>query len=130
MDTVLLRTLTQKSFMKFGKYHDLKVGEVLKADHQRYLRWVYFNSSMISFVDEILDIIGIDKKYRINKPGKFPEIHRIINEEKSKKMNFYSKKHFEKIKRIRKQCSDIKFNIVESKSTSKERLRIINHGHK
>lgn len=73
MSAVLLRTLTLRSYLKFGRFYDLTVGEVIKYKSikgLKYLTWSYYNMSMISFNQEILDILGITKKNEIDKPGK------------------------------------------------------------
>lgn len=72
MDVIRLRTLTRKSVLGFGLYKDSTVGQVLDAGHTRYLRWIYYNMSMISFVDEIL--YEIHAFERIEKPGKDPDL--------------------------------------------------------
>lgn len=69
----MLRTLTLKSTMTFGKYPTYTVYSILFALEQKdYLRWVYFNMSNINFNDEIMELIGITE--RIEKPGKNPEL--------------------------------------------------------
>ena len=78
MDTTLLRTLTWKSTLGFGKYKDLKIQEIVKVGHTQYLRWVYYCMEGISFIDDILIEIGIiDHQYdnRIEKPGTNHELH-------------------------------------------------------
>lgn len=63
--------MTEKSQMGFGKYKDMKVGEVLKLiTGINYLRWVYFCCSMVSFNGEILDKLNIAPEWEIKKPGK------------------------------------------------------------
>ena len=65
--------------MKFGKYADLTVNSLLNLKKTRYLRWVYFNCSMITFTDDILEEIKIPKDFIIEKPGKNPEKHEELN---------------------------------------------------
>jgi len=65
----LLRTLTLKSALKYGKWHDQTVGQMINLRRQDYLIWMYYNSFKISFTDDILDAIGIGKNDRIEKPG-------------------------------------------------------------
>ncbi len=66
---VKLRTLTLKSKMGFGKFHDYTVKECLFIKNQyRYIIWCYYNLSNISFSEEILDIVGIERT--LNKPAK------------------------------------------------------------
>jgi len=69
MEVILLRTLTERSLMKFGRHAELTVMELLALQRTRYLRWVYFNCSKITFTEEILCKIKISDEYRIEKPG-------------------------------------------------------------
>ena len=73
MDTINLRTMARKSVFSEGKHKDRSVQQLLDLRHTRYLRWVYFNLSKISFLPDILDEIGITEEWRIEKPGKDPE---------------------------------------------------------
>ncbi len=72
MDRTLLRTMTLKSPMKFGKYKDFTVGEVIDtvADYKWFLWGCYYQLGMVSFSDEVLTKLGITKEFRISKPGK------------------------------------------------------------
>ena len=73
MDRVALRTLTFKSLMKFGKYADYTVQQVIDQnpiDGINYLIWVYYNSSNISFNKDVLSKLGISDDLTIKKPGK------------------------------------------------------------
>lgn len=63
----MLRTLTLKSELKFGKFADYRVEQILQIKKFDYLVWVYFNSSNITFMPEILQTLGIT--HLINKPG-------------------------------------------------------------
>lgn len=72
-DVTLLRTLTRKSTLKFGQHYDLTVQNVLDSQHSKgksLLRYYYFNSDRISFIDDLLDEICIPPEFRIAKPGK------------------------------------------------------------
>ena len=71
-----LRTLTEKSILGFGKYSDMRVGEVLKmSSGTNYLRWVYYNLSMINFCDLVLYELYIHTDLIIKKPGKNPDLY-------------------------------------------------------
>ena len=72
MQATLLRTLTEKSELKFGKFSNYTVGRLIELKKMPYLWWVYFNSSAVSFASSVLDKIGISQEYRIAKPGKSP----------------------------------------------------------
>jgi len=68
----LLRTLTMKSTMKFGKYKDSTVGQVLGLGMEGigYLVWVYYANSKVSFNNEVLDLMLVGEELRIEKPSK------------------------------------------------------------
>jgi hypothetical protein len=68
--TLLLRKLSIKSTLKFGKYEKYKVEDLIQWNKKPYLVWVYYNSSNISFCDDVLEILRIYKPRRIPKPGK------------------------------------------------------------
>ena len=86
-DVTLLRKLTGKSTLKFGKYSDVPIQQMIDLRLTIYLRWVYFNSSKITFVDEILDAIGIPEDFRIEKPGTNSEKHDELQLLKMEKMH-------------------------------------------
>ncbi len=65
---VLLRKLTEKSYIQFGMDR-LKVGYIIE-NNPKLLRWVYFNYEKISFTEEILKKIYISDEFYIKKPGK------------------------------------------------------------
>lgn len=73
MDVIRLRTLTRKSILNFGKFLDQSVQMLLDEKKLKYLSWIYFHCDRITFIDEILDDVGITEKWRIEKPGKAPE---------------------------------------------------------
>ena len=70
--TVRYRIMTERSRMGFGKYADLTVGDVLRLD-ESYIAWAYYNASMVSFCDEILDALQLS---RIDKPGTDPDAYK------------------------------------------------------
>lgn len=125
MDRITLRTLTEKSTMKFGKYHDLTVRQILTLHGikgLKYLRWVYYNASNISFCIEILDEIGIHEAIRIQKPSKVSEAeyheflkqikHKILTEQEK---GFNKKNALAEKKRRRKNAKRID-GLVSSKT--------------
>jgi hypothetical protein len=72
-DVTLLRTLARKSPLKFGKFSDLTVQDILNAKGYQgieTLRYYYYRSSKISFCEDVLNELHIYSKDRINKPGK------------------------------------------------------------
>lgn len=69
-----MRTLTLKSLLKFGRFHDHTVGQMIQLEKHDYLRWAYYNCSEISFMPDVLQIIEID--HIITKPGVDREYHK------------------------------------------------------
>jgi len=70
--SVRLRTLALRSPLNFGRHHDMTVQQVIdlmQIGGLRYLTWVYYNCSNISFNTEILDILCIKGDNVIEKPG-------------------------------------------------------------
>jgi len=128
-----LRTMTEKSLMGFGKYKNMHVGEVMKTlTGSSYLRWAYFNCSMISFHEELLIKLGIFQKDRITKPGtdeeKYFEImHRIQTDDnpKTKLIRKLSNKKRIKTQKQKNRASLMRDRITYSKSSMQAR----NHGH-
>ena len=115
---VLLRTLTFKSVLWFGKYEGLRIQQIIDLQHQTYLRWLYYNIKGVSFVDEVLNRITITEDKRIPKPGVCPEMHIKVTNENKAKMSFKSKAHVNKLTRKRKQRKEIQseINAVASKA--------------
>lgn len=129
MNVTILRTLTEKSILKFGKYHDYRVGDLIRLEKTVYLRWVYFNCDRITFIDDILDQIYLPEEYRITKPGKNPSRGEECNEFNFSKIGGFTKfkkgKHRKKVKR----CKLISDTIHRAKRNSKGNLMRKNHGH-
>lgn len=100
---VLLRKLTNKSIMNFGKYFDLTVQQCLDTKKRKYLRWVYFNCSNITFTDELLDEFLIPVSYRFDKPSKNVELGKKLEENL---METYSDAFKEKLKKKAKRLSE------------------------
>lgn len=69
-DTVLVRKLSLKSKLEFGDNGHLTVQDVIYAGREADLVWAYYNLSKISFIDSVLDTLGIEADKRITKPGK------------------------------------------------------------
>lgn len=90
MAITLLRTLTEKSRLGFGKYYYATVADLLAIHHTYYLISIYYTQANITFKDSILERLGISE--RIKKPGKKPElavakksIYEILRENREKK---------------------------------------------
>ena len=70
---VTKRILAFKSIMGFGKYQDITVNQCLSLNRD-YISWSYFNVDGIGYLEDVLDYMGIDKEFRINKPGSDKEM--------------------------------------------------------
>ena len=73
MNTTALRKLSRLSVLKFGKYYDITIQNLINYRNVKaytYLTWVYYALAQISFLDDILDELGILPENRIDKPGK------------------------------------------------------------
>lgn len=118
MKVTLLRKMTFKSILNFGKNKDLTVLRMFELGKTRELISIYFKLSKITFTDDVLDTIGITEEYRIKKPGS----------NKKRYLDFLNFKYGEKkiIPRNKKLLNMRK----ETKPLSKGKLMNINHGLK
>lgn len=130
MDTLRLRTMTEKSIIGFGKFTDLSVQNLIDMKKTREIRWIYFNCSMLSFQDNILDWAGIINEYRIEKPGTNKELYYKLNDEKKRIMSGFTilKKDSHTRKVLKSRMKDNRR--AERFKFSKASLQAINHGHK
>jgi hypothetical protein len=109
MKTTVLRKLSNKSKIGFGKFADLRVSEIINLQRKAYLRWLYYNVEGITFLDEILEQIGISETYLINKPGKNPDMYEQLdaNVYEAKRHNIYYIKHMKKFTKNYKIAKEI-----------------------
>lgn len=128
-DITLLRKLTEKSTLKFGKYHDIPIYNLLDLNRNTYLRWVYYNSSNITFMDNILFKIGIRENEFIEKPGKNPKLYLEVTERIRMNMSYKSISRLNKIKRISIEKIIRQENKKDNTINSKSNLMKKNHGH-
>ncbi len=111
--------------MLFGKYAECTVDQLMVIGKYTYLRWIYYNCSMISFNGFILECLGIINEWCIDKPGIKPELHDKLTELKrnkpkgTHKMNFDSR--LAKNKKLAKFKYDNKGRYVESKRVMQAR---------
>lgn len=115
MSAILLRKLTRKSTLKFGKFKDYTVDHLFSMKKERELTAIYFKLSNISFMDDVLDDLGITIEYRIEKPSKNLELY-------SKFMEF----RFGKRQKPNKKLQGMR---KETQSFRKDFLTRLNHGH-
>ena len=128
-EVTLLRTLTEKSVLKFGKYADVPISNIIALGHNRYLRWIYYNMSNISFMPDVLEKIGVKPEHIINKPGKDEDLYNLLNEEKDSKMSGIMKYRFQKCQKIQQKRKSRNFLRTDRVIFSKANLARKNHGH-
>lgn len=70
--SVNLRKLTRKSRLGFGfkEIKEIRIQDVLIMNKHKELIKIYFGLDKITFMDDILDELGISEDMRIEKPGK------------------------------------------------------------
>ena len=115
MSSILLRKLTKKSTLKFGKFKDCTVEHLFGMKKQVELTSIYFKLSTITFTEDILDELGILEEYRIKKPSTNIELYK----------NFMMQRYGVKQKPNKRLQGMRK----ETVSYRKDLLMTINHGH-
>jgi len=130
MAVTLLRTLTEKSQLKFGKYEYLTVREVLNLKHPQYIRWCYFNLDKISFIEDILNEVKIPEDYRIKKPGKNSELGEKLDKEVWERGYGLSKHINEIVARKAQKGRLIAHAKRDSLQYTKNAMQRLNHGHR
>lgn len=76
--SVNLRKLTRKARLGFG-YKDIKnitIQDILIMNKHKELIKIYFGLDKITFMDDILEELGIDESIRIEKPGKIRDLEK------------------------------------------------------
>lgn len=111
---ILLRTLARKSVLDFGKYEGRSVQQVIDLKNTRMLRWYYYNCSMISFLPDILDELGITEEWRIPKPGKDPEKGKALDKKKDQRIAEFRKRAYEE-KNAEELCNIARHKAKEKK---------------
>src|SRR3972149_2200179 len=100
-----LRKLTKKSKLNFGKWGQLTIENLITME-KSYLRWVYYNSSNIDFMDDVLEELGVTSAFKIQKPGKDPEFGKTVEieikkTEKAKDISLINKLNAQNKNRIK-----------------------------
>jgi hypothetical protein len=116
MSSILLRKLTKKSTLKFGKYKDCTVETMLGMELNVNLISIYYKLSKITFTDDILDELGITEKFRIKKPSTNEDMYRIFLEQSEHD----KPKKNKQLQKMRKKTQPYR----------KEYLANINRGHR
>ena len=86
-EALRLRTMARKSVFNIGKWEGYSVQQVLDLKGYNSLRWYYYNCSMISFLPDILDEIGITDEWRIQKPSVDPARGEELQDKIAKRYN-------------------------------------------
>lgn len=124
METILLRKMTLKSKMSFGKYTNCTIEFILNAEKE-YLRWLYYNNESITFIDEILNMLGIETI--ISKPGKDENYwDEYIKEHKSR----YATRQSYLFLKARRKINKDKIKIANTTNQNMARLAWYNQGHR
>lgn len=132
---ILLKKLTLKSKLDFGKFENQSIERIFEID-EKYLVYLYYCYEKITFIDDVLDLLEIPLNLRIQKPG--------INLENKKE--FFKRRIDDKVKNMsidetnsfrltryhnRKKEEKVKLNIVLNKDKrrfSKNVLKLKNQG--
>jgi len=120
----VLRKMTLKSKMSFGKFTNHTIESILK-ENKGYLIWLYYNNVNITFIDEILDILNIE--ITINKPGKDENYWREYKKEHETR--YTTRQGYMFIKANRKISKD-KIRIANSTNQNMAKLAWYNQGHR
>ena len=67
--SVVLRTLTRKSKIGFGRLSYFTVQEMIDHKKHNKLIYAYYRLSKINFIEDILTELEITEEFRISKPG-------------------------------------------------------------
>lgn len=113
--SILLRKLTKKSTLNFGKYKDYTVGHLFGMKKEIDLTSIYFKLSTITFIDEILDELGITSEFRIEKPSKNEEMYKVFMFQKYG----FKQKPNKQLQRMKKETLPYRKDFLTNK----------NHGH-
>ena len=120
----VLRTLTYKSKLNFGKHALLTIQELFNLKETNYLRWIYYNCDKINFMDDIIEKLKIVK---IEKPGKNPELCETIVNSVFKEAGYKIRSHVRKKMKLR-AYANLK-NFENSIFLRKGHMAFKNQGH-
>lgn len=128
-NAILLRKLSFKSQLNFGKYKNQTVQGVIDLHKKHYLQWCYYNLEGISFTDEVLDLIQVGVSERLKKPGIYTkqwEEHLRLKDQSFKGIDGFNVKRKSKKRQIASMMC--KFNAMRVYS-QKGVLQSKNQGH-
>lgn len=128
-DAVVFRKLAPKSKLTFGKHVGLSVEDIIRLGKKHYLRWIYYNIEGISFIDEVLQKIGIitsNNDYTIPKPGIDPEYGKEVEEMMVGRIPFRERQHY----KTKLKAKAVGKKIIDAKKYSRGNLAWKNQGHR
>ena len=79
--------MARKSVFNEGKFEGYSVQQLIDLKEYNYIRWCYYNMSMLSFLPDILDEVCITEEWRIDKPGTNHDKYEELAELKRKQFN-------------------------------------------
>lgn len=75
MARILLRTLTRKSKLGFGKYKERTVQQLIDSRQLLQLISAYYKLTTINYMDDILEELNITEEFRIKKPSSDKDLY-------------------------------------------------------
>lgn len=118
--SVNMRKLARKSRLGFG-YQDIKhitIQDILIMNKHKELIKIYFGLDKITFMDDILDELGIDEKMRIEKPGKIRDLEKryiLVN----KALATVKERKKEEVAIFREMAKEMREELKEEKKSKK-----------
>lgn len=112
--SVNMRKLTRKSRLGFG-YQDIKnitIQDILIMNKHKELIKIYFGLDKITFMDDILDELGINEKMRIEKPGKIRDLDKR-NEVVKKALATVKDRRKEEVAAFREMAKEMRAELKE-----------------
>mgnify|MGYP005991475597 CR=1 FL=1 len=114
--SVNLRKLTRKSRLGFGykEIKEIRIQDILIMNKHKELIKIYFGLDKITFMDDILDEIGISEDMRIEKPGKIKDLE-ARNKIVAKAVATVKERRKEEVAAFREMAKEIRNEIKEDK---------------
>ena len=114
--SVNMRKLSRKSRLGFG-YQEIKhitIQDILIMNKHKELIKIYFGLDKITFMDDILDELGINEKMRIEKPGKIRDFEKRDIQVKKALVTVKSRKK-EEIAAFREMAKELREEVKNEK---------------
>lgn len=120
--SVNMRKLARKSRLGFG-YQDIKhitIQDILIMNKHKQLINIYFGLDKITFMDDILDELGIDESMRIEKPGKIRDLAER-SEAVNKALVIVKARKKEEVEAFREMAKELRAEVAAEKKAKKEK---------